>query len=663
MNRTLLMCLLLVPLSAASTPPGAEQDARMHQVLTKVVAALLEHQHLTGREVDDNLSADWYDAFIDTWDPQRMYFLQEDIDELAQLRSNLDDTVRGHARADLRPLWVIWERYALRANERLTHAVWLLDQPVDFTVEESWDYDREDADWATTRAELDELWRKRVKDQRLRGELWDVEAQQRVDDLRERYEDQRKSIASMEAMDVLESYLSALASVHDPHSTYLKPASRDNFEIDLESEVEGIGAVLRVRRQYTTIESLVAGGPAEASGALKPGDKIIAVAQGARGEPVDVVGQRIDKVVKLIRGKKGTIVRLTIIPADDPTITREIPIERDKVKLEEALVKDQVRDLKTGDDKALRVGIIDVPSFYAPMRGDDGARVSTDVRAALERHREQGVEAVVLDLRTNSGGSLTEAVKLTGLFIDKGPVLQVRDRRGQVSPYYDEDRGTAWDGPLVVLTGQGSASASEIFAAAIQDYGRGIVAGATTTHGKGTVQYINQLDQQLMGIVPGLQRGEAGMLKLTAQQFYRVNGGTVQSRGVEADIHIPNLYETTHTYEKDYPFAIGWNAVDPVPVNRLADVDPIRDLVVTRSQERIAADELLSNIVEANERALEYQDRTSISLNLEQRKSDLDTDAQPEEDEAADDAETSAERPDPVLEEAIRIARDLATLG
>jgi carboxyl-terminal processing protease len=672
MVRSMLMLMLLAPLSSASMPmePG---DKELESVVTNVVAALLEHQHLAGQRIDDGVSAAWFDAYVDNMDPARLYFRAQDIKGFDALRLGLDDRLYGVTGTIIDPAFAVWDVYRARVQERMDYALSIVNDAPDYTVEETWEYDRKDASWANTEAEANQLWRLYVKEQRLRGVLWDMEDDDRIERLTERYESNQRAVAGSERMDVLERYLSALASVHDPHSQYFKPASRDNFDIDLSNSVEGIGAVLQTQREYTVVRELIAGGPAAMGKELQPDDKIIAVAQGA-GEPVDIIDQRIDKVVKLIRGKKGTEVNLTIIPAgEDATNTQVISIIRDQVVLEKSAASDEIRTIETGKG-TVRVGVIEVPTFYAPVAGYGGnGRVSEDVRAILESYEQADVDGVIIDLRQNSGGSLMEAISLTGLFIDKGPVVQVRGRRGYVDVHRDTHKGTAYAGPLLVLTSPFSASASEIFAAAIQDYDRGVVAGSKTTHGKGSVQSVHGLDRMVVGLIPGLIPGSSGMLKLTTQQFYRVNGSSTQSKGVAADVYIPSLYETIHTYESDLDNALAHNTVEPTRIHVSGEVGDAISALRSRSEARVASNTDLQEIVEANKRSEEQTEQTEVSLVLatriaERHQRDATDAAGTQPDAGPDGDDDDADEPDepqkdPSLDEALLIAGDLIELG
>ena len=612
--------------------------------------------------------------YLSILDSNKLYFLASDIQEFEKYRDVLDDDLGRGAGANLEPAREIWDVCAKRRAERYAFALAELDRAHDFSADESIVLDRSEVPWATTSAELDEVWRKQVTEQLLSGVLAEMDPAERIEQLQERYQILAKQDLEMEEMDVLEYYLSALTSLSDPHSRYFKPAERDNFEIDLSNSVEGIGAVLRVRREYTTIEELVPGGPAKRSEDLQKGDRIVAVAQGDE-DATQIIGYRIDKVVKLIRGKKGTVVNLTVLPVDaeDPTATKVVTIVRDKVVLKDNEAQSKIHAVTGPDGNSFSVGVITVPTFYAPIGNTAGVNtVSADVKLLLETLKEDQVDAVVVDLRDNTGGSLSESIDLTGLFIDKGPVVQVRDRNNTVDIYKDRKAGQIYDGPLVVLTSPYSASASEIFAGAIQDYDRGVIVGSQTTHGKGSVQTVIGLDRYLMSIVPGMEPDTAGMLKLTTAQFYRVNGASTQGKGIEADVIVPTPY-VFHEYEKDLDDALEYDEIPAANFKPAGKLDGVIPQLATRSASRVDTNEVLQRFDERAAKWLAEKDENKpISLNLQTRKAereklmqDLGIEAEDEEtalegeDTDAEDAET---KPDDVLEEALMVAIDLVEL-
>ncbi|NCG20084.1 MAG: tail-specific protease [Rhodobacterales bacterium] len=667
----LALLLALVPNGGnAGSPPEVEP------MVTAMVSQLMQFKHLTNSQMNDETSSRWLDRYLYTLDANRMYFLASDIQEFEKYRDILDDDLGRGAGADLQPSREIWEVCVKRRAERYAFALAELEREHDFSADESFVLDRRDKPWATNSAELDELWRKQVTEQLLSGVLAKVDPAERVEQLQESYQIRAKQDLEMEEMDVLEYYLSALTSLSDPHSRYFKPAERDNFEIDLSNSVEGIGAVLRVRREYTTIEDLVPGGPAKRSLALQKGDRIVAVAQGDE-DATQIVGYRIDKVVKLIRGKKGTVVNLTILPVDaeDPTATKVVTIIRDKVVLKDKEAKSEIHEVTGPNGDSFSVGVINVPTFYAPVGNTAGVNtVSADVKILLETLNEANVDAVVVDLRENTGGSLSESIDLTGLFIDKGPVVQVRDRNNVVDIYKDRKAGQIYDGPLVVLTSPYSASASEIFAGAIQDYDRGVIVGSPTTHGKGSVQTVIGLDQYLMGIVPDMEPETAGMLKLTTALFYRVNGASTQGRGIEADVIVPTPY-VFHEYEKDLDDALAWDEIPAASFKSSGNLDGIIPQLATRSASRVDTNEVLQRFDDRAAKWLAEKDENKpISLNLETRKAereklmrdlgieDEDEDKETPPDGEDSDPEETVSMPDDVLQEALMVAIDLIEL-
>lgn len=671
MIRTILT---LLTLSASSGAMSQEMEmSPTDPLVAGVVASMLEHQHLMGERIDDERSSEWLHNYLDAIDPQRMYFIQEDIHEFTQWETQLDDLLADRMHSDLSPALFIWRRYIERHRQATDHYLQLMDSPPDFTVDESWDLDRDDAGWPQDETAAAELRRQYVKELWLRAVLDDGEdSTKELQRLRERFERNHQNVSELEAIDILEIYLTALTETLDPHSTYMAPARQDNFEIDLSNSVEGIGAVLRKIDEYTTIESLVPGGPASESGELKPGDRILAVAQG-NGEPEDIVDIRLDKVVRQIRGKKGTKVRLTVWPvgSEDPNDTRIVTITRDKVELLKSKAKSEVREITSDTGQTAKIHVIDIPSFYAPVSGYGGVtRVSEDVRKLLTEARKDDADAVIVDLRMNSGGSLMESINLTGLFIDRGPVVQARSRSGEVDVYRDQYPGTSWDGPVVVLTSEFSASASEIFAGAIQDYGRGLVVGSDRTHGKGTVQTLIDLDRLMGGMAPEVMERGAGTLKLTVQQFYRVNGSSTQARGVKADVVLPSPWEGRSRPESELENALPHDIITPAITGVPETVRALLPELRSRSEKRVADNELLQIFKRNAAQLAEWEARGGVvSLNLETRRAELEKqkaldDALPDTVDmtaATEDGEEATPL-DPVLDEALQITRDFVSL-
>ncbi len=623
--RSLAFSTLLLWSACAVHGQDELRAADHHPDVARLVGAYLSQLHYASRPIDDAISTVWFDECIASLDGERMYFHAGDIAELEAFRSRLDDQMRA-ADPDLSAAFTMFERYRQRVRERVAFAGKLLerDAPFDFERQESFVVDREQAPWAADSAGLDELWRKYLKEQALRGELAGESATVYVPRLRERLDGIAQGVEELEARDVVEIFLAALCRAFDPHTTYLKPITRDNFDIQQGHSLEGIGAVLRRDGQYTVISELVAGGPAQRSKKIAPQDRIVAVRQVEEGaEWVEVLNWRLDNVVKLIRGPKGSQVILRILPGDelDPTATRDVTIERDKIVLTANDAKLEIETHAVGDD-TLRLGVLTVPSFYAELRPGEGEAKSltSDVRKLLEE-RGAGLDGMLIDVRSNAGGSLLEALTLTGLFIEEGPVVQVRDSKGETQVLEDPDPALVFGGPLVVLTSPLSASAAEIFAAAIQDYGRGLVVGSRT-HGKGTVQRVMGLDAALKRLSGGTIDDElGGAIKLTVAKFYRISGGSTQRLGVSADIPLPSSYDGLDVYESDLENALPWDEIEPVEHGNFP-LRPGLDLLSSRSAARVAADpDFQALSAQLSERAAELE-KGSVSLHLPTRRAE-----------------------------------------
>jgi carboxyl-terminal processing protease len=680
--------------SLACNPATADnpvsQPGSLDPAVATVVTNLLERYHYQRLELNDTVSSQWFDTYIERLDPNRVYFLASDLAEFEVERHQFDDDVTLNP-ARLEGAAKIYLRYQERMADRMAFAQKLLDQPIDLTTDAVWLLDRSEAPWVETQEDYDALWKLRVTDQLVRESLRDTEDEddkekpeaeqaaasaadlaENIETLKERNARIAHDVAAMEAADMLELWLSSLAAVYDPHSLYYKPASRDNFDIDMSNSVEGIGASLKTIGEYTVVQEIIAGGPADLDGRLKSGDKIIAVAQGKQ-EPMDVVDLRIDKVVKVIRGKKGSEVRLTIIPGDaakgeQPKI---LAITRDKVILTKSDADAEVHEVPT-DNGTLKVGTITLPSFYWDGN-NTGKSAALDTRKHLEDLKQQGVQSIVLDLRANGGGSLQEAVALTGLFIPGGPVVQIRDQDGRIEALDDPDRRVVYEGPLVVLTDAWSASASEIVAGAIQDYDRGLVVGAKT-HGKGTVQTTVDLAPMIkdMTRTRNIDAVRGSMLKLTTQKFYRISGASTQAKGVEPDLALPSPWEGYNIYESDLDNPLAWDEIDSRPHQNHGEVSKLTETLSKRSGERVEANEdfaAMRKIIDERERINEQKE---VVLNLEKRRLEFEEqrkrlEAVQGESEGAQDAEEGEEEeedgPDAILDEALLIAADLYQLS
>ncbi|MCA9164966.1 MAG: PDZ domain-containing protein, partial [Planctomycetales bacterium] len=529
------MSACLWTLCARELDGQRDQDRRV----TKVVTTLMSREHLSQKEIDDEVSRRGLKTFLKTLDPMKLYFYQADIDQAMAKQTDLDDEIDN---GNIQFAYDLFDTFLKRVDERVAQVNTLLGQKHDFTVDEEMITDADVLSYPKDSTEAAERWRKRIKYDLLVLKADKTEGQEAIDKLRRRYENFAKRMKQTKSDDLLEMYLTAMTSSFDPHTTYMSPSTLENFRIQMRLNLEGIGAALSNIDGYTTISKVIPGGAADKHGKLKPEDRVVSVGQGEEGEMVDVVDMSLNDVVGMIRGKAGTVVRLGVIP-DGSTETKIYAITRERIELEDSAARADIIEEKDSDNASYKIGVIDLPSFYMDMEAardnkSDYRSTTRDVRAILDDFTEKGVDAVVLDLRRNGGGSLTEAINLTGLFIDQGPVVQVKDSDNNVQHYDDLEEGMAWKGPLVVLTSKFSASASEILAGAIQDYGRGIVVGDESTHGKGTVQSLLDLGSQVFGLrsAPNL-----GALKITMQQFYRPNGDSTQKRGVLADVVLPSL--------------------------------------------------------------------------------------------------------------------------
>ncbi|EJM93420.1 C-terminal processing peptidase [Pseudomonas sp. GM74] len=528
------------------------QPDRDEVIASLNVVELLKRHHYSKPPLDDARSVIIYDSYLKLLDPSRSYFMASDIAEFDKWKTQFDDFLKS---GDLNAGFTIYKRYLDRVKARLDFALAELNKGVDkidFTTKETLLIDRKDAPWLKSTAELDDLWRKRVKDEVLRQRIAGKDSKQIQETLTKRYKNQLARLDQTRAEDIFQAYINTFAMSYDPHTNYLSPDNAENFDINMSLSLEGIGAVLQSDNDQVKVVRLVPAGPADKTKQVAPADKIIGVAQGNK-EMVDVVGWRLDEVVKLIRGPKGTVVRLEVIPAsnapNDQT-TKIVPITREAVKLEDQAVKKSVLNLKQ-DGKDYKLGVIEIPAFYLDFKafraGDPDYKSTTrDVKKLLTELQKEKVDGVVIDLRNNGGGSLQEATELTSLFIDKGPTVLVRNADGRVDVLEDENPGAFYKGPMALLVNRLSASASEIFAGAMQDYHRALIIGGQT-FGKGTVQTIQPLNH--------------GELKLTLAKFYRVSGQSTQHQGVLPDIDYPSIIDTKEIGESALPEAMPWDTI------------------------------------------------------------------------------------------------------
>jgi len=584
-------------------------------------ARFLTRFHYDAKPLDDAMSARIYDAYFKLLDSEKVFFTQADMDKFAPMKTKFDDAIWNQ---DLSAPFTVFNDYLQSAVKQMTYARGLLKQGFDFTGNDTYDFDRKNATWPKDQAELDDIWRKRTMNDWLRLKL----AGKNDDDIRKtldkRYAGYIERVKQLDSEDAFETFMTAYAHSTDPHTDYLSPRDAENFDMAMKLSLEGIGAQLQARDDYTIIVSLVPGGPAAKSAKLKPGDRIVAVGEGQSGPLVDVVGWRIDDVTHLIRGKKGTTVRLEILPADAGQDGKHemLTFVRDKISLEDSAASKKIIEIKDGA-VTRKIGVIDLPTFYsdfgARSEGDSNFKSATrDVAKLLNELKAQGVEGVVVDLRNDGGGSLAEANSLTGLFIDKGPVVQVRDAKGQVEVQGDEDPGMVWKGPLAVLVNRGSASASEIFTAAIQDYHRGLIIGEPT-FGKGTVQNLVDLDHFSQNPDGKPQYGE---LKMTIAEFFRINGGSTQLKGVTPDLLFPKNGDDKDFGESTYDNALKWTQISPAGYQPVADLHAYLPQLQQMHDARTAKSPAWQLMLDELAQYKMMRDKTTISLNFATRETE-----------------------------------------
>jgi carboxyl-terminal processing protease len=627
MKKQMLTAFLALAMSAhvVTAQPDKVAAAQLKPVPAQAEAALwasrvLARYHYKAMPLDDAMSEKMFDNYFKALDSEKLYFTQADVDQFAPMRTKLDDAINN---GNLTLPFAIYNLYQQRFNERMAYARELLKGKFDFTVDESLQLDREKAPWPKSDDEARDLWRKRVKNDWLRLRLAGKEDKAIRDTLDKRYDNYVNRLKKLNNEDVFQMFMNAYATSIEPHTNYLGPRSAENFDIAMRLSLEGIGAVLQQRDDYTLIREVVPGGPAALSNKLKVGDKIVGVAQG-NAPFTDVLGWRIDDVVQLVRGEKDSTVRLDVIPADAGLDGKHVTVSlvRKKISMEEQSAKKSIIEVKDGAVKR-RIGVISLPTFYldfeARRKGDKDFKSATrDVQRILGELKKEKVDNVLIDLRNNGGGSLIEAVELTGLFIDKGPVVQQRTAENRVEVENDTNPGLAWDGPMGVLINRGSASASEIFAAAIQDYGRGVVIGEPS-FGKGTVQSLIPLDK----FAPS-DKVHYGELKMTIAQFFRINGGTTQLRGVSPDIKLPVTSDVDNFGESSYDNALPWTSIKPANYVPAGDLKELVGPLQKRHDVRVAKDKDFQYLQEDIAEAIKLRKDNVISLNEAVRRKERD---------------------------------------
>jgi carboxyl-terminal processing protease len=694
---TTLIALLPIPLLVAAVAmkqpvakpvvAGDMQPTQDQTIAATYVSGVFSDSGFAyrSRPLNDELSADVFKRYLEAMDPEKMYFTAADIASFDKYKTTLDDGIKARR---LEAPFEIFKTYQTRSKERIAYARNLLTKPFDFSSKEVWAYDRKKAVWPANSVELNNLWQKSVKNDALRLKLAGRSSEDIRKTLDKRYAQQAQRLSELRGDDAFEFFMNAYTSAIDPHSNYMSPRSNEDFMTRMRLSLQGIGAVLQRQEEYVVIRTVVPGSPAERSGKVKVGDRVVAVGQGDKGPMVDVIGWRIDDVVDKIRGEKNTKVRLDIIPADHGIDGKHqlVTLVRDTIKLE-----DQAASKRVLEVQGKRIGVIELPAFYADFeamqRRDPNARsATTDVARLLNELKVEKVDGVVIDLRENGGGSLTEAVDLTGLFIDRGPVVQVRQSGGSTQVYSDENRGVLWNGPLAVLVNRSSASASEIFAAAVQDYGRGLVIGEST-FGKGTVQGLLPLPPERGG-----GGGKYGTAKITTQQFFRINGGTTQNAAVVPDIQFPVTVDATEFGESMFDNALPFTRIAPAKYSNVGNFSLINKRLIAQHQQRVLKDVEFQWWREDVEEFRSERLKKTISLNEAERRAERDrveakrksrdaqrktlglADAGPQKNddglqdnerdvrEQVADEEAAKNRPDPLMRESANILADTISL-
>ncbi len=641
-----------------------------------LVSKIIPQFHLSRRSIDDEVSGALLDGFIKDLDPQKLYFLDSDIQEFQKYRTQLDDELKE---GNVAFAYKLFEVYKERLTRQMGVANEWVEKEHDFTIDEKLETDPKKISWAKSTEELDDRWRRRVKHDLLLFKLNAEEAakdpdaeKDEADDidprvrLHKRYRNTLLTVSQYGTGEQLEMYLTALASVFDPHSSYMSPQSWEDFEIQMRLSLDGIGAALRGDDGYTVVASIVPGGAASDDGRLKVKDKIIGVGQ-AEGEIVDIYEMKLSEVVRMIRGPRGTIVRLQVKSDEDGKI-KIIQLTRKKIELKESEVKGEIIEAADRVGRPGRVGVISLPSFYRDFAGASGGvanfkSAGADVAKVLGQFAREQVDVVIIDLRNNGGGALTEAVEISGQFIDRGPVVQVKEPSGYVRILDDEESGVMYNGPLVVICNRLSASASEIFAGVIKDYRRGIIIGDTTTHGKGTVQNLMDVSprQPFRLITPS----DRGKLKLTIQQFYRVQGDSTQNRGVRSDIVLPSLIDHWDLGESFLDNALPFDKIRSAKYSQVSSVNPqVVSALQKNSETRVSQDKDFQRVERAVSRYLERKTRTKISLNADTVRKEREEDEKANKADKIDEEEKDPDADDPIFpenfynNEALNIALD-----
>ncbi|MGD8177065.1 carboxy terminal-processing peptidase [Marinimicrobium sp. ARAG 43.8] len=615
-NSTIALLLLLGSPTLWAEALEPLKISEQHQEVTASVVRQLSEHHYREQALNDQLSSEFLDNYLKTLDPTKSYFFQADIDSFNKSRRKFDDWL---AKGNLTEAFRVFDVYRQRLVTRLESVIASLESDeikYDFTKDDTLVVDWEKAEWPKDKQTADELWHRRIKAALLDLSLAGKDLEDSKELLHKRYTNQLRRVKQQESEDAFEVIVNSLTTLYDPHTNYLSPRTLENFNINMSLSLEGIGAVLQTEDEYTKVMRLVPAGPADKQGELRPADRIISVGQGEKGEMTDVVGWRLDEVVDQIRGKKGTVVRLEVLPSKAPadSATKTIIITRDKVKLEEQAAQHEVFELNSGRDR-YKIGVIKVPTFYMDFeayrnRDPNFKSTTRDVLKILGKLEKENVDGIILDLRGNGGGSLQEATTLTDLFIDRGPVVQIRQTNSLISRNYQAHSPAAYRGPLLVLIDRLSASASEIFAGAIQDYGRGLIVGSQS-FGKGSVQ----------SLVPV----EAGQLKLTESKFYRVSGDSTQHRGIIPDMTLPSLVDAEEVGESSYDHALPWDRIHAVSHEKYYDVNALLPKLNPAHESRVTQNPDFTYLNGQMTLTRKNKDRKVVSLNEQARLKEQET--------------------------------------
>ncbi|MDP1817173.1 MAG: carboxy terminal-processing peptidase [Leadbetterella sp.] len=644
MKKSLLITFLglssFLAFSQTETPKYSYdplQPSASHSKVQAFVTQFLNNYHYRKFVLDDSLSSKIWSSFIDNVDGSKAYFTKSEIESFEKYRFTIDEAMLS---GELDAPFEVFNAYRLKYKNRHAYIKAFLKKPMDFTTNDTYEVNRTTSPWAKDEKELDKVWDKIILSQALGLKLSGSSDSAIVATLSKRYDMYESRVVKWRAEDIFQTFMNSFTEIIDPHTSYMIPSSAAQFNIEMSQSLEGIGATLRNEGDYVMIVDVVPGGPLFKSGQGSKNDYIVGVAQGDEGEFQDIIGWLTDDAVKLIRGKKGTVVRLKLLPSDAPTGTEPklLRIVREKIKLEEAVAQGEIIDIKH-DKKEYKIGVIDIPMFYRDFedarKGGDFQSTTKDVKKFLLDFEEKGVDGVLIDLRNNGGGSLTEAINLSGLFIPDGPVVQRRTGRGKVDVESDTDKETVYAGPLMILQNRFSASASEIFAGAIQDYKRGVIVGERS-YGKGTVQQLVDLDQFLNsprqasrgkdnnGVSTGVgfeAKERFGQLKLTTEKFYRVTGNSTQLKGVEPDLTLPSPFNSDEMGESSQPTALPYDEVEEASFVKTNNInEKIISKLDSKFQSRLKSDESLKELVIDLEEYKSQKDKKEYSLNYELRK-------------------------------------------